>query len=153
MMSPDQESLGMVETRGLIAAIEAADAMVKAARVHLVGMEKADAGLITIQVVGDTAAVQSAVDAGAAAATNVGQVVATHVIPRPSAEVRELQMPSGKPVTARPVASRSDRGGDLESMTVRELRAYAREQEDLSIKGREIARANKQQLLDALRKR
>ena len=81
------DALGMIETRGLIGAIEAADAMVKAANVRLVGYEKIDAGLVTAIVRGEVGAVRSAVDAGAAAARRVGEVVATHVIPRPHAEV------------------------------------------------------------------
>ena len=77
------KSLGMVETSGLVASIEAADAMVKSAKVTIVGKERAQAGLITIMVIGETAAVTSAVDAGAAAAQRVGELVSTHVIPRP----------------------------------------------------------------------
>ena len=77
-----QEALGMVETKGLVATIEAADAMVKAANVRLVGWEKIDAGLVTAIVRGDVAAVRAAVDAGAAAGRKVGVVVATHVIPQ-----------------------------------------------------------------------
>ena len=83
------EALGMVETKGLIATIEAADAMVKAANVELVGYEKIGAGFVTAIVRGDVAAVRSAVDAGAAAASRVGTVVSTHVIPRPHAELDE----------------------------------------------------------------
>ena len=82
-----EEALGMVECRGLVAMIEAADAMVKAANVQLVGYERIDAGLVTAIVRGEVAAVRSAVDAGAAAARRVGEVVATHVIPRPHAHV------------------------------------------------------------------
>src|ERR1044071_1866387 len=81
------EALGMVECMGLVAMIEAADAMVKAANVQLVGYEKIDAGLVTAIVRGDGAAVRAAVDAGAAAGARVGKVVATHVIPRPHADV------------------------------------------------------------------
>jgi ethanolamine utilization protein EutM len=81
------EALGMVECMGLVAMIEAADAMVKAANVHLVGYERIDAGLVTAIVRGDVAAVRAAVDAGAAAGAKVGKVVATHVIPRPHADV------------------------------------------------------------------
>jgi microcompartment protein CcmL/EutN len=77
-----EEALGMVECRGLVAMIEAADAMVKAANVQLVGYEKIDAGLVTAIVRGEVAAVRSAVDAGAAAGRKVGEVVTTHVIPR-----------------------------------------------------------------------
>ncbi len=97
MATSGHNALGMVETRGLIAAIEAADAMVKASRVTLVGMEKADAGLVTILVEGETAAVQSAVDAGTAAAERVGQVVSGHVIPRPASEVHAMQMGESTP--------------------------------------------------------
>src|SRR6185295_17791178 len=82
-----EEALGMVECRGLVAMIEAADAMVKAANVRLVGWEKIDAGLVTAIVRGEVAAVRSAVEAGAAAGRRVGEVVATHIIPRPHAEV------------------------------------------------------------------
>lgn len=147
MIPADQEALGLVETKGLVAAIEAADAMVKAARVTLLGMEQADAGLCTIQVCGDTAAVQAAVDAGAAAAARIGAVVATHVIPRPAPEVRAMQTPQAAPRRTGPTPA------GIEDMTVRELRALAREFDDLPIKGREIARANRQQLLDAFQQR
>ena len=82
-----EEALGMVECRGLVAMIEAADAMVKAANVQLVGYEKIDAGLVTAIVRGEVAAVKSAVDAGAAAGRRVGEVVATHVIQRPHSNV------------------------------------------------------------------
>lgn len=84
-----EEALGMIECRGLVAMIEAADTMVKAANVQLVGYEKIDAGLVTAIVRGEVAAVKSAVDAGAAAARRVGEVVATHVIPRPHANVED----------------------------------------------------------------
>ncbi len=83
------EALGLVECMGLVAMIEAADAMVKAANVQLVGYEKIDAGLVTAIVRGDVAAVRAAVDAGAAAASRIGTVVATHVIPRPHMDVDE----------------------------------------------------------------
>ncbi len=77
------EALGMVECMGLVAMIEAADAMVKAANVVFVGYQKVDAGLVTAIVRGDVAAVKSATDAGAAAARRVGELVGVHVIPRP----------------------------------------------------------------------
>jgi len=84
-----EEALGMVECRGLVAMIEAADAMVKAAKVHLVGYEKIDAGLVIAIVRGEVGAVRAAVDAGAAAASRIGEVVATHIIPRPHSQVDE----------------------------------------------------------------
>src|SRR5260370_31851180 len=81
------EALGMIECKGLVAMIEAADAMVKSANVRLVGWEKIDAGLVTAIVRGDVAAVRSAVDAGAAAGRKVGEVVAIHIIPQPHDDV------------------------------------------------------------------
>lgn len=87
-----KEALGMVETRGLIGSIEAADAMLKAANVTLVGYEKIGSGLVTVMVRGDVGAVKAATDAGVAAAQKVGEVVSTHVIPRPHQEV-ELILP------------------------------------------------------------
>ncbi|KAF0151480.1 MAG: microcompartments protein [Ignavibacteria bacterium] len=83
-------ALGLIETKGLIGAIEAADAMVKAANVKLVSKEKITAALVTIKIVGEVAAVKSAVDAGAAAAQRVGQLVTAHVIPRPDDEIEFL---------------------------------------------------------------
>ncbi|MEO8076433.1 MAG: propanediol utilization microcompartment protein PduA [Acidobacteriota bacterium] len=84
------EALGMVETKGLIGAIEAADAMVKAANVILVGKEYIGAGFVTVMVRGDVGAVKAATDAGAAAARRVGELVSVHVIPRPHAEVEKI---------------------------------------------------------------
>lgn len=84
------EALGMIETKGLVGCIEAADAMVKSANVVLTGYEKIGSGLVTVMVRGDVGAVKAAVDAGAAAADKVGQVVSVHVIPRPHPEVEKL---------------------------------------------------------------
>ena len=85
-----QQALGMIETRGLVAAIEAADAMLKAANVELVGTEKIGSGLVSVMVRGDVGAVKAAVEAGSAAATRLGEVIATHVIPRPHADVEKI---------------------------------------------------------------
>lgn len=156
MADGQHEALGLIETRGLVAAIEAADAMLKASSVRLLRIEKTEAALMTVQVVGETAAVQASVDAGRAAAERIGIVLSSHVIPRPAAEVATMQaLPEGfsAPSASRPKAGKRTHSSAIEDMTVRELRAYARDQEDLPIKGREIARANRQQLLDALRKR
>ncbi|MGL5435588.1 MAG: propanediol utilization microcompartment protein PduA [Lachnospiraceae bacterium] len=84
------DALGMVETKGLVGAIEAADAMVKAANVTLVGYEKIGSGLVTVMVRGDVGAVKAATDAGAASAKAVGEVVSTHVIPRPHTDVEKI---------------------------------------------------------------
>lgn len=86
-------SLGMIETKGLVGAIEAADAMVKAANVSLVGKESIGAGLVTVMVRGDVGAVKAATDAGAAAAERVGELVSVHVIPRPHTEM-DVILPS-----------------------------------------------------------
>ncbi len=85
-----QEALGMVETRGLVAAIEAADAMLKAANVTLVGTEKIGSGLVSIMVRGDVGAVKAAVESGASSAAKLGELVATHVIPRPHTDVEKI---------------------------------------------------------------
>ena len=84
------EALGMVETRGLVAAIEAADAMVKAANVTLIGTERIGSGLVTVMVRGDVGAVQAATDAGAAAGSKLGELVSVHVIPRPHGDVEKI---------------------------------------------------------------
>lgn len=89
-MSDSMEALGMIETRGFAAMVEAADAMVKAAKVVLVGYEKTGGGLNTAVVRGDVAAVKAATDAGAAAARKVGELIAVHVIPRPHANLDEV---------------------------------------------------------------
>lgn len=85
-----QEALGMVETRGLVAAIEAADAMLKAANVTLVGTEKIGSGLVSVMVRGDVGAVKAAVDAGSSSASRLGELVAVHVIPRPHGDVEKI---------------------------------------------------------------
>src|SRR5438045_7718898 len=85
-----REALGMIETRGLVGAIEAADAMVKAANVILIGKEYIGAGYVTVLVRGDVGAVKAATDAGAAAARRVGELISVHVIPRPHAEVEKV---------------------------------------------------------------
>lgn len=85
-----QIALGMIETRGLVASIEAADAMVKAARVTLIGKEKIGGGFVTVMVRGEVGAVKAATDAGAAAARRVGELVSVHVIPRPHEQVETI---------------------------------------------------------------
>ena len=84
------EALGMIETKGLVGAIEAADAMTKSANVSLTGSEKIGSGLVTVRVRGDVGAVKAAVDAGSAAAEQVGEVVSQHVIPRPHTDVEKI---------------------------------------------------------------
>jgi ethanolamine utilization protein EutM len=92
------DALGMIETRGFVAMVEASDAMVKAARVELVGYEKIGGGFVTAVVRGDVAAVRAATEAGARAAERVGELVSTHIIPRPHANV-DLGLPLGRTPT------------------------------------------------------
>lgn len=190
-------ALGLIETRGLVGAIEAADAATKAADVKLVGKERADAGLMTIKITGDVAAVRSAVDAGAAAAQRVGELVSAHVIPRPDDDTEILIHPppsqtkekpmAGEPpperrhpepavqVSDAPVQPKADDPvtppepadseplpemsddeqtfrRQLEDLTVHDLRRYARSVQGLSIFGRQISRANREQLIEELMK-
>jgi microcompartment protein CcmL/EutN len=188
-------ALGMIETRGLVGAIEAADAMCKSAEVQLISKERTGGGLICIKIKGDVAAVRAAVDAGAAAAQRVGDLVSIHVIPRPDAEIEILifpassskvkpipkvqgkkvdkirkridKPPSIKPqnppvsrkeivteeIAEHPVVGSDDEAAykqELESMTVHRLRHYARSVQGLSIFGRQISRANRDQLIAEL---
>lgn len=217
---PPGSALGMLETLGLVAAVEAADAMLKASDVRLVRQQRTVPGLVTHFVVGETAAVRSAVDAGAAAAERVGRVAARHVIPRPADDVwRRLvgvvpgetappdtgpkntgansgsapdadadETPGAEPDTAdagaagaepdadaapdatAPDAGAADAGAadagaatasgseapdgadDYDDLTVRELRRLARDRDDEAFRGRAIARASKDELVDFLRR-
>ncbi|NLL19681.1 MAG: BMC domain-containing protein [Clostridia bacterium] len=172
-----QEALGMIETRGLVASIEAADAGVKAANVRLLGYEKVRGGLVMVAFTGEVAAVQASVDAGCAAAAKVGTVISRHVIPRPEADLRmlfkgkrsgpdhdppgsdpsgtspeeypDLTGEKGQDLGPDPEGSPSE-ALDLESMTVGELRKLARMTPGIMIKGREISRANKEQLIQEI---
>ena len=96
-----QEALGMIETKGLVGAIEASDAMVKAANVVLIGKEYIGAGYVTVMVRGDVGAVKAATDAGAAATRRVGELVAVHVIPRPHEHVEKILPGGGQPPAAK----------------------------------------------------
>ncbi len=168
-------ALGMVETRGLVGSIEAADVMVKTANVRLLDAEYIRNGYVTIKCVGDVAAVKAAVEAAAAAAQRVGQLIATHVIPRPAAEVEPIMRrqakglgPAFTPATGlgssaedRPAApdlfqasaDDDEYRAQLEAMTVHQLRTLAREVGGLGIYGREISKADKKQLISELMKR
>ncbi len=143
------DALGLIETRGLVGALEAADAGVKAANVRLLGTERADAGLVTVKFLGDVAAVKAAVDAGAAAASRIGQLIAAHVIPRPHEDiglVAEDDEASDTPVSRERI--------DLQHLTdlkVVELRSLARRVGNFPLKGRDVTRAGKDELLAAFR--
>ena len=95
-MATVNDALGMIETKGLVAAVEAADAMVKEANVHLIGKERVGGGLVTVMVRGDVGAVKAATDAGAAEAERVGELLSVHVIPRPHEEVEYILPSIGK---------------------------------------------------------
>src|ERR1700676_2899855 len=99
-MANGLEALGMIETKGLVALIEASDAMIKSANVTLIGWQKIGSGLVTAMVVGDVAAVKAAIDAGAAAAGRVGEVIGVQVIPRPHEDLGSVLPLAGKKQTA-----------------------------------------------------
>ena len=103
-----QQAIGMIETRGLVSAIEAADAMVKAARVKFLGRQKVKGGLVAVMVAGDVGAVKAAVDAGAAAGKRVGTVVSAHVIPRPHDDIDGM-IPAFSEAETKPVRKRKPR--------------------------------------------
>lgn len=149
------QALGLIETRGLIGALEAADAGAKAADVELAGLEYADAGLITVHFLGDVAAAKAAVDAGAAAAERVGQLVSVHVIPQPDPETDVIAgdlhgaNEGGSGADASPSAFGRNLDADrLRSMKVVELRRAARRFGDFPIRGRALARASRDEILE-----
>ena len=141
MDSWTEQALGLIETRGLVGAIEAADAGVKAAPVKLLGTERTDPALITVLFSGDVASCKAAVDAAAAAAERVGELVAVHVIPRPFPGL-ELMSDSadGEGGGAPP-------GTALSEMKVVDLRHKARQLDNFPLKGRELSIANRDELL------
>lgn len=186
-------ALGMIETKGLVAAVEAADSMVKAANVSLIGKEHVGGGLVTVMVRGDVGAVKAATDAGAAAAAKVGELISVHVIARPhdelqpilSGSVDKATMPgetiepesSVKPATeveppAAPIVEKKTEtvkatarskeskakkkpagpNADIESMSVVQLRKFARSIKGFPIEGREISKANRATLLGLIKK-
>lgn len=143
----EQRALGLVETEGLVAGIEAADAMVKAAPVKLVGKEVTVAKLVTIKVIGETGAVHASVAAGVAAAERVGAVFSSHVIPRPHADVERMTYSTAEEEAPAPPPDT----GDLDALTVAELRRMARLRPDIGATGREISRASKRDLIAMIR--
>ncbi len=178
------KALGLIETKGLIGAIEAVDAAAKAAAVVVSSVELTEAAFMTLKIEGDLGAVQAAVEAGAAAAEKIGELVAVHVIPNPSDEMaailpRRRYVSKYHPNDMRPALTDSDVETGLplqikkrktvtkqniretkkqiiktqfDKMTVGELRQIARKLVNLTLKGRQISMANKQQLIDAIRR-
>ncbi|MFC1480954.1 BMC domain-containing protein [Candidatus Neomarinimicrobiota bacterium] len=154
-MATESQALGMVETRGLIAAIEAADAMVKAANVRLIGSEVTKGALVTIKVTGETGAVRASVSAGERAASMVGQVVATHIIPRPHDDTVKVfidAVESDRDIPEETTEKLDLSLADLVGMPVHQLRDLARKFPNLGIHGRDISSANKETLLAELGK-
>lgn len=182
------KALGLIETKGLIGAIEAVDAAAKAAAVVVSSVELTEAAFMTLKIEGDLGAVQAAVEAGASAAEKIGDLIAVHVIPNPSTEMaailpRRRYISKYHPDDMRPALTDSDAEKNmpirnkkqrvrrrvtkqknidsvknkiiktqLDKMTVSELRQIARKLVNLTLKGREISMANKQQLIDAIRR-
>ena len=182
------KALGLIETKGLIGAIEAVDAAAKAAAVVVSSVELTEAAFMTLKIEGDLGAVQAAVEAGALAAEKIGELVAVHVIANPSDEMsailpRRRYVSKYHPNDKRPALTDKDaeKGlpvkkkrqktqnkttksqnitetknkiikNELDKMTVGELRQIARKLVNLTLKGREISMANKQQLIDAIRR-
>lgn len=106
MAASNMEALGMIETKGLVALVEACDAMLKSANVTLIGWQKIGSGLVSAMVVGDVAAVRAAIDAGATAASRVGEVVGTQVIARPHEDLGAVLPLAGKREAAEPVGAK-----------------------------------------------
>lgn len=174
-------ALGMIETKGLVGSIEAADAMLKAANVKLASRTLTGGGLVAVMVEGDVGAVKASVDAGAAAAERVGELVSVHVIPRPASDVWRIVDPlvqnpgeapccvcDEKPQTAEVPQQEADAeeealdeslpdaseisDSELASMTVAKLRAVARATEDIGMTRREIRFAKKEELIERILK-
>ena len=143
----DEKALGLVETKGLVGAIEAADAMLKTAAVQLIGIENTIAALLTVKVVGETGAVKAAVDAGASAAEKVGELISVHVIPRPHDDTDSIIYNQSDDINSGGSAANLTIE-KVKAMPVRQLRSLARDVAGFPIQGREISRANKEKLVE-----
>jgi ethanolamine utilization protein EutM len=145
----------MVETLGMVGTVEAADAMVKSAKVILMGREYVGGGYATVMIRGEVGAVKAAVDAGTAAARRVGELVSSHVIPRPLEDVERI-LPAldlvWLPPWQRKRGQINPQKVNLDAMSVVELRKLARDVENMRLTGREISRADKETLLREIRK-
>ena len=167
MSDATRRALGMIETKGRVGASEAADAMTKAAYVDLIGQETVGGGYTTIFVRGDVGAVKAALDAGKAAAEQVGELVSVHIIPRPHEDLEPILpamaappkpflpwAPEGGAGTTPPSVAvtprKADGSVDFDRMSVPELRRYARTLPDFPLKGREISTADRESLLRVL---
>ena len=141
-------AIGLIETRGLVGVIEAADAAVKSAPVELLGIKSVGGGLVSTHFRGEVAAVQVAVQAGVEAASKVSQVISHRVIPSPHIDIENLLLDQPQ-VTTPPAQAPPD---ELESLPVTRLRQLVRQLPDTQLKGRQVSRANKEALLRELRR-
>jgi microcompartment protein CcmL/EutN len=144
-------ALGILETRGLVGAVEAADAMTKTAEVRLVGYEVSTGGYVCVKIVGEVAAVKSAVEEASNRAARIGELVSIHIIPRPDADIEKIIEDVTIPGSQEAVHY-EQAIPDLDGLSVTELRRIARETTGISIKGREISKANKEKLIKAIKK-
>ncbi len=145
-------AIGLIETRGLVGVVEAADTAAKTADVRLLGFERIGGGFVSLSFRGDTASVTTAVEAARAAAARVGEVVSAHVIPSPRIDVEALaprRAPDPRPEGEPPEPSELPQ--DLDAVPVTRLRRLARQTAGVGLKGRQVSRANKEQLIEALR--
>ncbi len=145
-----QSALGLIETRGLVGAIEAADAAAKAADVQLVDFERIGGGLVALRFYGDVASVQTAVEAGVAAAQQVAEVISRRVIARPHADLVQLLENGNRPKADVVVAVEHFSGAELHTLSVSQLRQLVRQEPKAQLKGRQVSRANKQTLIAEL---
>ncbi len=154
-----QGAIGLIETRGLVGAIEAADAAAKAGLVDLLGFEQIGGGLVSVRFRGDVAAVQVAVQAGVQAAERIGEVISHNVIPAPHADLLSTLSPS-QPTPAAPSTQsalpapspHATTAEDLDDLPVARLRQLVRQLPDARLKGREVSRANKKALVAELKR-
>ncbi len=144
-------AIGLIETRGLVGVIEAADTAAKTADVRLLGFERIGGGFVSLSFRGDTASVRTAVEAAREAASRIGEVVSAHVIPSPRIDVEALAPAAPDPRPERDAPELPEVPEDLEALPVTRLRGLARQTAGLGLQGRQISRANKQQLIQALR--
>jgi microcompartment protein CcmL/EutN len=159
-------AIGLIETRGLVGVIEAADAAAKSAQVELLGIEQIGAGLVSVRFSGEVAAVQVAVDAGVQAALKVTEVISHLVIPAPYLDLKDLlhldlkdllqgqvpAPPAAAPQQAVAADALSPDPSELHRLPVVRLRQLVRQLADSALKGRQVSRANKQALIDELRR-
>lgn len=148
-----QTAIGLIETRGLVGVIEAADVAAKSANIRLLGFESIGGGLVSLRFCGDVASVQTAVQAGAEAARRVCEAVSRHVIPSPHPDLRALldESSSSGPDPA-PQPSTIPSESELEATSVAQLRQLVRQTPEVQLKGRQVSRANKETLIAELQR-